>query len=121
MLKAGFIREIKYPTLLANVVMVRKENGKWRMCVDYTDLNKACPKDCYLLPKIDALVDSTAGYEFLSFIDAFFGYHQIKMRLSDQVHTSFRVAGAIYCYNFMPLGLNNASATYQRMMNHILR
>ena len=75
LLEAGFIREEKYPTWLANVVLVRKANGKWRMCVDYTDLNKACPKDCFPLPRIDQLVDSTSGHELLSFMDAFSRYN----------------------------------------------
>lgn len=119
LLHADFIREVQYPTWLANVVMVKKARGKWRMCADFTDLNKACPKDCYPLPMIDALVDSTAGCEMLSFLDAFFGYHQIRMSLDDQVHTYFRAAGATYCYNVMSFGLKNAGATYQRMVNLI--
>ena len=61
------------------MVMVKKANGKWRVCVDFTDLNKACPKDSYTLPHIDQLVDSTAGHQLLSFINAFSGYNQIKM------------------------------------------
>ena len=79
LLEVGFIREVYYPDWLANVVMVKKSNGKWRMCVDFTDLNKACPKDSYPLPWIDTLVDSTARHELLSFMDAFSGYNQIKM------------------------------------------
>ena len=59
--------------------MVKKANGKWRMCVDFTDLNKACPKDSYPLPRVDVLVDSMAQHQLLSFMDAFFGYNQIKM------------------------------------------
>ena len=77
--EANFIREVYYPNWLANVVMVKKANGKWRMCVDFTDLNKACPKDSYPLPQVDVLVDSTAQHQLLSFMDAFFGYNQIKM------------------------------------------
>ena len=72
---AKFIREVYYPDWLANVVMVKKANGKWRMCVDFTDLNKACPKDSYPLPRIDQLVDSTAGHKLLSFMDAFSRYN----------------------------------------------
>jgi hypothetical protein len=75
LLKVGFIREVYYPEWLANVVMVKKSTGKWRMCVDFTDLNKACPKDNYPLPRIDQLVDSTAGHKLLSFMDAFSGYN----------------------------------------------
>ena len=73
--EAGFIREEKYPTWLANVVMVKKPSRKWCMCVDYTDLNKACPKDCFLLPRIYQLVDSISGHAILSFMDAFFRYN----------------------------------------------
>ena len=79
MLEANFIKEVYYPKWLANVVMVKKTNGKWRMCVDFTDLNKACPKDSYPLPHIDLLVDSTAGHRLLSFMDAFSEYNQIKL------------------------------------------
>ena len=86
---AQFIREVYYPDWLANVVMVKKANGKWRMCVDFTDLNKTCPKDSYSLPRIDQLVDSTAGHQLLSFMDAFSGYNQIKMDEMDQEKTSF--------------------------------
>ena len=71
LLEAGFIREVYYPDRLANVVMVKKNNGKWKMCVDFTNLNRACPKDNYSLPRIDTLVDSTARHELLSFMDAF--------------------------------------------------
>ena len=79
MLEANFIKEVYYPKWLANVVMVKKKNGKWRMCVDFTDLNKACPKDSYPLPHIDLLLDSTAGHRLLSFMDAFSEYNQIKL------------------------------------------
>jgi len=79
LLSVGHIQEIQYPEWLANVVLVKKANRKWRMCVDFTDLNKACPKDSYPLPSIDALVDSASGCEMLSFLDAFLGYNQIKM------------------------------------------
>lgn len=80
---AGFMRKVYYPDWLANVVMVRKPNGKWRMCVDFTDFNKACVKDSFSLPIIDMLVDSTVGHQVLSFMDAFSGYNQIKMHESD--------------------------------------
>ena len=79
LLEVGFIWEEKYPTWLANVVMVKKPSGKWYMCVDYTDLNKACPKDCFPLPRIDQLVDSILGHAILSFMDAFSRYNQIHM------------------------------------------
>ena len=79
LITSEFIREVYYPDWLANVVMVKKANGKWRMCVDFTDLNKACPKDSYPLPRIDQLVDSTADHQLLSFMEAFSSYNQIKM------------------------------------------
>ena len=89
LLSAGHIREIQYPEWLANVVLVTKANGKWRMCVDFTDLNKACSKDSYPLPSIDALVDSASGCKVLSFLDAFSGYNQIKMHPRDESKTAF--------------------------------
>ena len=84
-----FIREVYYPDWLANVVMVKKANGKWRMCVDFADLNKACPKDCYPLSCINQLVDSRVGHKLLSFMNAFSGYNQIRMDEADQEKTSF--------------------------------
>ena len=73
LLEAGFIEEVQFPEWLANPVMVKKANGKWRMCIDFTDLNDACPKDCYPLSRIDTLIDATAGHEMLSFMDGFIG------------------------------------------------
>jgi len=115
LLSAGHIREIQYPEWLANVVLVKKANGKWRMCVDFTDLNKACPKDSYPLPSIDALVDSASGCKMLSFLDAFSGYNKIKMHLRDESKTTFMTETCSYCYKVMPFGLKNAGATYQRL------
>ena len=86
------------------------------MCVDYTSLNKACPKDHFPLPRIDQIVDSTSGCEILSFLDAYSGYHQITMKESDQLVTSFSTSYGSYCYVTMPFGLKNASATYQWCM-----
>ena len=83
LLEAGFIREVFYPEWLANVVMVKKNNDKWRMCVDFIDLNKACPKDSFPLPRIDQLVDSTVEHKLLSFMDALSGYNQIMMDEED--------------------------------------
>ncbi|CAL1368987.1 unnamed protein product [Linum trigynum] len=119
LLKARFIREVLYPTWLANVVMVKKSNGQWRMCVDFTDLNKACPKDPYPLPKIDQLVDATSGHQFLTFLDMFSGYHQIPMKKEDQEKTAFMTPVGNYCYEVMPFGLKNAGATYQRMVDRV--
>ena len=106
-----------YPKWLANVVLVKKVNGKWRMCVDFTDLNRAYPKDSFPLPRIDQLVDSTAGHKLLTFMDAFLGYNQIRMAKEDQEKTSFITSQGLYCYKVMPFGLKNAGATYQRLVN----
>ena len=97
--------------------MVKKPNGKWRMCVDFMDLTRACPKDSYPLPWIDTLVDSIARHELLSFMDAFSGYNQIRMKEEDQEKTSFVTSQGIFCYKVMPFRLKNAGATYQRLMN----
>ncbi|CAL8993565.1 unnamed protein product [Prunus brigantina] len=115
----GFIKEATYPVWLANSVMVRKAKGGWRMCQDYTDLNKACPKDSFPLPRIDQLVDATAGHELLSFMDAYSGYNQIFMDPADSEHTAFITDRGLYCYNVMPFGLKNVGATYQRLVNRI--
>jgi hypothetical protein len=119
LMAAGFIKEVFHPEWLANPVLVRKKGGKWRMCVDYTGLNKACPKVPYPLPRIDQIMDSTAGCKTLSFLDAYSGYHQIKMKESDQLATSFITPFGMHCYTTMPFGLRNAGATYQRCMNHV--
>ena len=97
--------------------MVKKANGKWSMCVDFTDLNRACPKDNYPFPWIDTLVDSTARHQLLRFIDAFSGYNQIKLSKDDQEKTSFVTSQGLVCYKVMPFGLKNVGATYQRLMN----
>ena len=117
MLEVDFIREVFYPDWLANVVMVKKVNGKWRMCVDFTDLNRAYPKDNYPFPQIDTLVDSTVRHQLLSFMDAFLGYNQIRMKEADQEKTSFVTSKGLFYYKMMPFRLKNAGATYQRLMN----
>jgi hypothetical protein len=89
LLEAKFIEPIAYPTWLANVVMVQKKSGKWRMCIDFTSLNKACPKDNFPLPRIDKIVDSAAGCEVMSLLHCFSGYHQIYMKEEDKASTSF--------------------------------
>uniref|UniRef100_A0A2N9FLW9 Uncharacterized protein n=1 Tax=Fagus sylvatica TaxID=28930 RepID=A0A2N9FLW9_FAGSY len=116
LVEARAIREILYPTWLSNTVVVKKKNGKWRVCIDFTDLNKACPKDPFPLPKIDQLVDATSGHQRMSFLDAFQGYHQIAMNPVDEEKTAFITPRGIFCYKVMPFGLKNAGATYQRMI-----
>jgi hypothetical protein len=110
LLDAGFIKEVFHPTWLANPVLVKKKNGKWRMCIDYTSLNKACPKVPFPLLRIDQIVDSTAGCELLCFLDAYSGYHQIKMKESDQLATSFITPFGMFCYVTMPFGLRRRSS-----------
>ncbi|KAJ9557119.1 hypothetical protein OSB04_011733 [Centaurea solstitialis] len=121
LLKTGKIREVKYPDWLANMVVVQKKNGKWRVCIDFTDLNKACPKDPSPLPHIDAMVDATAGHELLTFMDAYSGYNQILMHTDDQEKTAFMTDKGIYCYKVMPFGLKNAGSTYQRLVNMMFK
>ena len=119
LLKAKFIREAHYPKWLANVVMVKKANEKWRICIDYTNLNKVCPKDSFPLPRIDQLVDATAGHELLSFMDTYFGYNQIRMCPKNEDKTAFTINRGLYCYKVMSFGLKNVGATYQRLVNKV--
>jgi hypothetical protein len=105
LLEANFIEPIAYPTWLANVVMVQKKSGKWRMCIDFTSLNKACPKDNFPLPRIDKIVDSATGCEVMSLLDCFSGYHQIYMKEEDKASTSFITPFDTYCFIRMPEGL----------------
>src|SRR5688572_8584691 len=116
LMAAGFIKEVFHPEWLANPVLVKKKGGKWRMCVDYTGLNKAGPKVPYPLPCIDQIVDSTAGCETLSFLDAYSGYHQIAMKEADHLATSFITPFGPYCYVKMQFGIENAGASLQRCM-----
>jgi len=120
LLKVGHIREIQYLEWLANVVLVKKANGKWRMCVDFTDLNKACPKDSYPLPSIGAFVDSASGCRMLSFLDAFSRYNQIKMHPRDECKMAVMTETSCYCYMVMSFDLKNAGAIYQRLMDRVL-
>src|SRR5206468_507721 len=94
--------------------------GEWRMCIDYIDLNKACPKDPFGLPRIDQVIDSTARSELLCFLDAYSGYHQVSLAESDCMKTSFITSFGSYCYITMPFGLKNAGVTYQRAMQRCL-
>ena len=121
LIAAKFIREVHYLDWLANVVMVKKANGKWRICVDFTDFNKACPKDSYPLPRIDQLVDFITSHKLLSFMDAFYGYNQIRMDRADQEKTSFVTSQGLFYYEVMPFSLKNVGATYQRLVNHMFR
>jgi hypothetical protein len=119
LLEANFIEPVAYPTWLANVVMVQKKSGKWRMCIDFTSLNKACPKDNFPLPRIDKIVDSAAGCEVMSLLDCFSGYHQIYME-EDKASTSFITPFGTYCFVRMPEGLKNAGSTFSRLTKTLL-
>ena len=112
LIEANFIYEAKYTTWLSNVALVKKSNGKRRMCIDYTDLNRACPKDAYPLPNIDKLLDNSYGYKLLSFMDAYYGYNQIPMAADDKSKTTFMTESGNYYYRIMPFELRNAGATY---------
>ncbi|GKB21262.1 reverse transcriptase domain-containing protein [Tanacetum coccineum] len=114
---AGIMKEVHYHSWLSNPVMVKKHDGTWRMCVDFKDLNNACPKDCYPLPEIDWKVESLCGYPFKCFLDAYKGYHQIKMAKEDEEKTAFITSQGIFCYSKMPFGLKNAGSTYQRLVD----
>ncbi|XP_012852903.1 PREDICTED: uncharacterized protein LOC105972487 [Erythranthe guttata] len=121
LLDIGHIREIQFPTWLSNAVLVQKASGQWRMCIDFRDLNNACSKDDYPLPRIDQLVDATAGCELLSMMDASQGYHQTPLDEKDQSAVSFITATGTYCYVVMSFGLKNAGATSQRLMDKMFR
>ena len=123
LLNAKFIREIKDSDWVANPVLVekKKKTKKLRMCVDFTALNKCCPKDHFPLPRIDQIIDSTAGCERLSFLDAYSGYQQIRLNVEDEEKTAFITPDGVFCYQTMPFGLKNAGATYQRTMQACLK
>ena len=101
------------------MVVVKKANGSWRMCVDITDLNKTCPNDYYSLPIIDQLVDSTSGHALFSFMDAFSGYHQISLLESDRIKAAFITDVGVNAYKAMPFDLKNVDTTYQKLVDKI--
>jgi hypothetical protein len=120
LLEAGLIRPVDYPIWLVNPVLVEKPDGSWRMYIDYTSLNKACPKDEYPLPRIYQIVDSTASCELLSFLDAYSGYHQISLAVDDEEKTVFITLFGIFCYTKMSFRLKNGGATYQKCVHTVL-
>jgi hypothetical protein len=120
--QASIIRQVWYSEWLANTVLVKKVNSKWHMCVDFTNLNKAYPKDDSPLPWIDQLADTMAGCKLLmSFMDAYSGYHQVHMAKEGDLKIIFATPMGTYFSSHMPFGLRNARATFQRLMNLILK
>ncbi|GJR64150.1 reverse transcriptase domain-containing protein [Tanacetum coccineum] len=117
LVEAKIMREVHYRGWLSNPVMVKKHDGSWRMCVDFTYLNKSCPKDFYPLPEIDWKVESLCGYPFKCFLDAYKGYHQIQMAEEDEEKTAFHTNQGVFYYTKMSFGLKNARATYQRLVD----
>nr|GEV29668.1 reverse transcriptase domain-containing protein [Tanacetum cinerariifolium] len=114
---AIIMKEVHYQSWLENPVMMKKHDDSWRMCVDFKDLNKACPKDDYPLSKIDWKVESLCEYPFNYFLDAYKGYHQIKIAKEDEEKTTFITSQGVFCYSKMPFGLKNIRATYQRLVD----
>ena len=121
LLQIGAIRDLLYPTWLSNTVVIKKKNEKWKVCIDFTNLNQACLKDPFPLPKIDQLVDPTARHNRMSFLDAFQGCHQIALSIEDREKTAFITSLRIYCYKVMLFSLKNAGATYQRMVTKMFK
>jgi hypothetical protein len=117
LLDADFIQEVHHPRWLVNPVVVPKANGKLRMCIDYTSLNKACPKDPFPLPRIDQIVDFTSGCDLLCFLDAYSGFYQIPMSREDEEDTAFIIVDGLFCYISMPYSLKNALPTFVRAMH----
>jgi hypothetical protein len=120
LLSASVIREVTYLEWLANTLMVKKSNGKWRMCIDFIDLNKACLKDEFPLSRIDSLIDAAATSELMSLLDCYSGYYQIWMKKKDEPKTSFITPSGTYCYLRMPEGLKNAGGSFSRMTAKVL-
>ncbi|KAF5443333.1 hypothetical protein F2P56_035895 [Juglans regia] len=121
LLVARFILEAHYPEWMSKVVLVRKSNSKWKMCVDFTYINKACCKDIFSLPYINLIVDSTTGHHLLSFMDTYSRYNQIRMNPDDEEKKTFIMDQKLYCYRAMPFGLENAGATYQQLVNRMFK
>jgi hypothetical protein len=119
LLDACFIKELYHPDWLANPVLVPKKNKDWRMCVDYTDLNKACKRDPFGLPRIDQVVDSTAGCSLLSFLDCYSGYQLTPLKEEDQIKTSFITLFDAFCYTTMPFGLKSAGELTSGVYNGV--
>jgi hypothetical protein len=121
LLDASVIREVMYPKWLANTVPVKKKNGKWRMCIDFTDLNKATPKDNYPLPRMDQVIDSVASTAIMSLLDCFSSYHQCRMAKENEEKTRFITPFDTFYFVQMPEGLKNADPTFTRMTGEVFK
>lgn len=123
LLKAKFIRPCQYADWISNIVPVIKKNGQIRICIDFRDLNKATPKDQYPMPVADLLIDAASRYEYISSMDGYAGYHQLRIAHEDCNKTAFRCPKSLGLYEYvaMPFGLKNAGATYQRAMDSIFK
>jgi hypothetical protein len=121
MLEAGFIRPCRYAEWISSVVPVQKKDGRWRVCVDFRDLNRATPKDEYPMPIVETLINTAAGHKILNFMDGNAGYNLIFITPEDIHKTAFKVPRAVGLFEYvvMTFGLKNASTTYQRAMNYI--
>lgn len=117
--KTGILREAVLPSWIANPIMVKKHGGSWHMCIDYSDLNKAFPKDCYPLSEIDQKVESLQGFKLKCFLDAYKGYLQILMSKEDEEKITFYTDHGAFCYTINPFGLKNVGVTYQRLVDSI--
>jgi hypothetical protein len=120
LLEAKFIEPVAYPTWLANIVIVQKKSGKWRLCIDFTSLNKACPNDNFPLSRIDKIVDCAACCEVMSLLYCFLGYHQIHMKEEDKASTNFITPFGTYCFVRMPEGLKNVGSTFSCLTKKVL-
>jgi hypothetical protein len=119
LLDVRFIWEVHFTRWMANPIVILKAGGKLRMCIDYTSLNKVCPKDPFPLPHIYQIMDSNSGCDLLCFLDAYSGFHQISMSREDEEHTAFITVGGLFCYVSMPYGLKNALPTFVHAMYKI--
>ena len=114
--EANFIREVQYPSWLANIVPVKKKNGQIRICIDFRDLNKACPKDAFPLPIPDILLDNVVGHEMFSFMDGFSGYNQVGTHPTHQAKTTFVTPQGTFLYEKMAFGLCNVPPSFNQFV-----
>jgi hypothetical protein len=118
LLKDGFVYPVSLTDWVSNLVPVKKKQGMIRVCVDYRDVNKVCPKDNYPTPFFDQIVDDCAGSEIFSLMDGFLGYNQINILLADQHKTAFIFLWGTFTYQKLPFGLKNVGVTFQRAISY---